>query len=395
MSSDEGGGYHDPMIALGIDPGTATCGFGVVALEDGKLRLVDAGCVRTHATETDAQRLRQIHQALTGLIEQHRPERVGIERLFFQRNVQTAMTVGQARGVALLVAAEHELHIDEPTPNEVKQAVCGNGAADKATGGDHGRAPPRRLAGRRRRRRDRCPGDRDRLLLPGRRGAAGGHRVIGSLRGRVANIAQDHALIEVGGIGYRVMAGPALLAKLRVGGEASVYTHHLVREDLQALFGFASPEELAFFELLMTVSQVGPRLALAITAAYPVVKLQLAIVNDEVDLFTSVSGVGRKTAQRIILELKEKVHAAGIAGGVGSTDSDVVAALESLGYTASEARRAPAPWPAPRGARCAHQGRSPGAGPLAVTLTRGAGRGRSGRRAAAGRCRRARGHRPR
>ena len=164
--------------------------------------------------------------------------------------------------------------------------------------------------------------------------------MIGSLRGRVASIGTDHALVEVGGIGYRVMAGPALLAKLRVGAEASVYTHHLVREDLQALFGFASPEELAFFELLMTVSQVGPRLALAITAAYPVVKLQLAIVNDEVDLFTSVSGVGRKTAQRIILELKEKVHAAGVAGGVGSTDSDVVAALESLGYTASEARRA-------------------------------------------------------
>jgi Holliday junction DNA helicase RuvA len=164
--------------------------------------------------------------------------------------------------------------------------------------------------------------------------------VIGSLRGRVANIGPDHALVEVGGIGYRVMAGPALLAKLRVGAEASVYTHHLVREDLQALFGFAAPEELAFFELLMTVSQVGPRLALAITAAYPVVKLQLAIVNDEVDLFTSVSGVGRKTAQRIILELKEKVLAAGVAGAASSTDSDVVAALESLGYTASEARRA-------------------------------------------------------
>lgn len=165
--------------------------------------------------------------------------------------------------------------------------------------------------------------------------------MIGSVRGRVTHIGQDYALVEVGGIGYRVMAGPALLAQLRLGEEASVYTHHLVREDLQALFGFASPEELAFFELLMTVSQVGPRLALAITAAYPVLKLQLAIVNDEVDLFTSVSGVGRKTAQRIILELKEKVHAAGIAAaGPSSTDSDVVAALESLGYTASEARRA-------------------------------------------------------
>jgi Holliday junction DNA helicase, RuvA subunit len=164
--------------------------------------------------------------------------------------------------------------------------------------------------------------------------------LIGSLRGQVTHIGLDYALVEVGGVGYRVVAGPELLGRLRKGAEASVYTHHLVREDQQALFGFASTEELAFFELLLTVSGVGPRLALAITSAYAVTKLQLAIVTDDVDVFTSVSGVGRKTAQRIILELKEKVHAAGIAGGGGAaSDSDVVAALESLGYTASEARR--------------------------------------------------------
>jgi Holliday junction DNA helicase RuvA len=165
--------------------------------------------------------------------------------------------------------------------------------------------------------------------------------MIGSIRGTVTHIGPEYALVEVGGIGYRVVAGPSLLAGLRQGKEASVYTHHLVREDQQALFGFATTEELAFFELLMTVSQVGPRLALAITSAHPVTKLQLAIVTDDADVFTGVSGVGRKTAQRIILELKEKVHAAGIAaGGAASTDSDVVAALESLGYSGQEARRA-------------------------------------------------------
>ena len=165
--------------------------------------------------------------------------------------------------------------------------------------------------------------------------------MIGSLHGRVLHVGSDYALVEIGGIGYRVIAGPSLLARLRVGSEASVYTHHLVREDLQALFGFATLDELGFFELLMTVSQVGPRLALAITSAHPVTRLQLAILNDDLDAFTSVSGVGRKTAQRIVLELKEKVHAAGLsAGGGAAHDSDVVAALESLGYTATEARRA-------------------------------------------------------
>lgn len=120
------------VILLGIDPGTAICGFGVVELADGRLRLIDAGVVRTPSNATDGERLHELHEALIGLIRQHRPERVAVERLFFQRNVQTAMAVGQARGVALLAAAGARTPIDEPTPNEVKQAVCGNGAADKA-----------------------------------------------------------------------------------------------------------------------------------------------------------------------------------------------------------------------------------------------------------------------
>jgi crossover junction endodeoxyribonuclease RuvC len=124
-------GYHAVVIALGIDPGTAVCGFGVVDFDGTSLRLVDAGCIRTDATETDAIRLERMHAALAGLLAEHRPDRVGIERLFFQRNVQTAMAVGQARGVALLAVASAGVPIDEPTPNEVKQAVCGNGSADK------------------------------------------------------------------------------------------------------------------------------------------------------------------------------------------------------------------------------------------------------------------------
>jgi hypothetical protein len=106
---------------------------------------------------------------------------------------------------------------------------------------------------------------------------------------------------------------PALIARLRVGGEASLFIHHLVRDDTQALFGFARPEELGFFELLMTVTGVGPRLAMAIIGAHPVTRLQMAIVTDDLDVLTSVSGVGRKTAQRIVLELKEKIHAAGLS----------------------------------------------------------------------------------
>jgi Holliday junction DNA helicase RuvA len=165
--------------------------------------------------------------------------------------------------------------------------------------------------------------------------------MIGSLRGPVTHIGPDYVVVELGGVGYRVVTAPKIIARLPPEREAHFFIHHLVREDQQALFGFESPEELAFFELLMTVSGVGPRLALAIVGAHAVTRLQLAIVTGDLDLLTSVSGVGRKTAQRIGLELKEKMHAAGVAVGPGDTsESDVVAALESLGYTATEARRA-------------------------------------------------------
>jgi crossover junction endodeoxyribonuclease RuvC len=119
------------MIALGIDPGTAACGFGIVASDGATLRFVDAGTVRTDPAQTDSARLAKLEAALDLLVQEHHPDRVAVERLYFQRNVQTAMAVGQARGVALLVAARHGLPVTEPTPNEVKLAVCGNGAADK------------------------------------------------------------------------------------------------------------------------------------------------------------------------------------------------------------------------------------------------------------------------
>ena len=118
-------------IALGIDPGTAACGFGIVASDGASLRFVDAGTVRTDPSLSDSARLAELESALDQLMAEHRPDRVAVERLYFQRNVRTAMAVGQARGVALLVAARRGLPVSEPTPNEVKLAVCGNGAADK------------------------------------------------------------------------------------------------------------------------------------------------------------------------------------------------------------------------------------------------------------------------
>jgi Holliday junction DNA helicase RuvA len=167
--------------------------------------------------------------------------------------------------------------------------------------------------------------------------------VIAFVDGTVASIAGDSAVIQAGGVGYRVFCGPGTLAALREGAGTRLYTHHLVREDQQALYGFRTTEELGFFELLTTVTGVGPKVALAIVSARPVADLQLAIFQGDEGVLTAVSGVGKKLAARIVLELREKVSAAGAAGGggaAGSAESEVVGALQALGYTASEARSA-------------------------------------------------------
>jgi Holliday junction DNA helicase RuvA len=174
--------------------------------------------------------------------------------------------------------------------------------------------------------------------------------VIASVEGVVAEVGADSLIIETGGLGYRVFAGPGTLAAARLGGRLRLRTFHLVREDVQALYGFRTSDELGFFEQLLAVTGVGPKVALAIVSARAVPDLQLAILQADEAVLTSVSGVGKKLAGRVILELKEKVAAAGMAAAASTSgragegrpvgESEVVAALQALGYTPMEAREA-------------------------------------------------------
>jgi Holliday junction DNA helicase RuvA len=170
--------------------------------------------------------------------------------------------------------------------------------------------------------------------------------VIASVEGRVGAVAFDSLVIEVGGIGYRVFASPAILSTAAPGSTLKLHTYHLVREDQQALYGFRSAEELGFFTLLLTVTGVGPKVALAIVGSRPTADLQLAILAQDQAVLVSIPGIGKKLAERIIFELKEKVSAAGIAAsvgaaaGLGAAESEVVAALQALGYSLAEAREA-------------------------------------------------------
>lgn len=123
--------YNSGMRIIGIDPGTGILGFGVIDVANGKVQLVDAGVIRTPVKEDDAVRLETIYQELTDIIVATKPQIMSVEKLFFLRNVTTAMTVSQARGVVLLAARLNDLKIVEYTPLQIKQAITGYGKADK------------------------------------------------------------------------------------------------------------------------------------------------------------------------------------------------------------------------------------------------------------------------
>ena len=119
-------------LALGIDPGTATTGYGLVRLEpDGSLVAVKFGVITTPKDSSAPARLEMLYNQLSDLLNLHHPDTAAVEKLFFQRNVSTAIAVGQARGVVMLSLAQHKIEAFEYTPNEVKQAVAGYGSADK------------------------------------------------------------------------------------------------------------------------------------------------------------------------------------------------------------------------------------------------------------------------
>jgi Holliday junction DNA helicase RuvA len=168
--------------------------------------------------------------------------------------------------------------------------------------------------------------------------------VIASVEGTVGAVTPEAVVVEVGGIGYRVFASPTVIASAAPGTRLKLHTHHLVRDDLQALYGFRTVEELGFFNLLLTVTGVGPKVALAIVGSRPTPDLQLAIMQQDQAVLVAISGIGRKLAERVIFELKEKVTAAGVsasAAAVGEAgEGEIVAALQALGYSLGEARSA-------------------------------------------------------
>ena len=177
--------------------------------------------------------------------------------------------------------------------------------------------------------------------------------MIGYLKGKVLYSEEGSVLLEVNGVGYELVCSGALFAKLVTDGEGEAYTYLQVREDGVTLFGFVSPEEKRMFLKLVSVSGVGPKMGIAVLSAMNINDLAVAIATSDLKMLSSVKGLGKKTAERIVLELREKVSAAELtapAKGKGAAqasaekltdkEEDAVVGLMSLGYTRAESSRA-------------------------------------------------------
>jgi Holliday junction DNA helicase RuvA len=167
--------------------------------------------------------------------------------------------------------------------------------------------------------------------------------MIARIRGRPLAWDAEGLVVDVGGVGYRVYATPSAVRLADGADEVSLHTHLHVRDDAMQLFGFADADERELFDQLLSVSGVGPKVALAIVSGYSPGELKRAIVREDADLFQTIPGIGKKTAQRVVLELKEKITplAAVEAPHLGAGDGHVVArdALVELGYSLAEAEQ--------------------------------------------------------
>ena len=168
--------------------------------------------------------------------------------------------------------------------------------------------------------------------------------MIASLEGIIDAVSKDSLIVNVNGIGFKVTVTTSVLSEMGITGrEVKLYTHFHVREDDMSLFGFGSLDELKLFETLISVSGLGPKTGMAMLSAMSADQVAMAIASGSVEILTTIPGIGKKTADRFILELKDKVGGVMIsspAGKAAQENADVVSALVSLGYSVQETTKA-------------------------------------------------------
>ncbi len=334
---------------------------------------------RFPASRPFPEKLKVIHAELGALLAQCRPDCVAIENLFHAVNARSALKLGHARGVAMLAAVEAGVPIVEYTPAEVKQAVVGYGRAEKGQvqsmiqlllgltepptpfdaadalaiavchlhrmnmRGVRGATP------RPTKRRAVRPAAGARSAQPRRAGVGPrANDMIAHLRGRLLEKQPNRLIVDVNGVGYDVHVPLSTFYEMaEPGADVTLRIHTHVREDALLLYGFATRLELQIFERLISVSGIGPKLALAVLSGLEPNELVAAIRTANVARLTGIPGIGKKTAERIGLELKDKMASfAPVENTAPPIDdsealrTDLLSALMNLGYHRPLAERA-------------------------------------------------------
>lgn len=315
------------MRILGIDPGYAIVGFGIVSYHGADFTPLEYGAITTEAGTRFAARLTAIYDDLDYLLKRFQPDCIAIERLYFTSNQKTVIDVAQARGVIVLCAEQHQIPMYEYTPLQVKQAVVGYGKAEKRQVMDMTRRILK-LA------QIPKPDDaadalgachlswtlRNRRTITKENDSGRRYDMIYNVHGKLIAKEPTMAVVECGGVGYACRTTLYTLGQLgSIGDTVFLYTAMSVREDAVELFGFSTQQELQCFQLLTSVSGVGPKAALSILSDLSPDQFLLTVASGDSKALTRAKGIGAKSAQRIVMELKDKIAggAAGLFAGSG------------------------------------------------------------------------------
>ena len=358
------------MRVFGIDPGSERTGYGCVETDGSRHRIVVCGAITTPALAAFPDKLLLIHSGLAAILRECRPQAVAIENLFHAVNVRSALKLGHARGVAMLAAVESgvgglRVHAggDQESRGGLRPRREVTGAAhDQAAAGSRRRAVaarrgrcarrgdlPSAFAGARTRRRRRHASQEQGHQLetvPTRiraRADSTGQAavVIAHLRGRIFEKHPNRLVLDINGVGYDVFVPLSTFYGLgEPGSETALRIHTHVREDALVLYGFATLLEQELFERLIGVSGIGPKVALAVLSGIEPLELIRAIERGDLARLTAIPGVGKKTSERIVLELKDRLpraQVAAVAAGVAPPETsslrdDLLSALVNLGY---------------------------------------------------------------
>jgi Holliday junction DNA helicase RuvA len=331
---------------LGIDPGSNTTGFGVIERRGAAVVHLAHGVIRSRGEGLPA-RLGHLYAAMLDVIERHRPEVAAVEQVFVAASPRSALVLGQARGVVLSALGSAGLAVREYSAAEVKQAVTGQGRAGRGRRARGGPAPgaERQARGRGRRERPAPAG----AAAPGAPGEAG--PLIAWLEGVLREQRPTRVIVDVGGVGYEVHVPLSTFTVLPdLGKTVGLHVHTHATEGALQLFGFGSQAELVAFELLLRANRVGPRLAQTVLSGISPAELCEAIRSQNVGALRSVPGIGSKMAERILLELRDRLDeldavTSGSAprrappSAADTAHDQTLSALLNLGYSRGDAER--------------------------------------------------------